>query len=455
MAARISYYSTNRNFSNFSDEISFPQALLMGQAPDGGLFMPNHIPQISQDEIARLRHLPFDEIASFVLGKFLDSEIPQSQLKKLAREAYTFEVPLERVDAQRVILRLDQGPTASFKDFAAQMLARLTGYFKGEIKNLSLLVATSGDTGSAIGHAFHGISGIDVYILYPRQEVSPAQEVQLTSINENVHAVAIDGKFDDCQNMVKSAFADPELSRFQLISGNSINIGRLLPQMIYYFYAYSRVAEPGQKVVFSIPSGNFGNALGCELARRMGLPVEKIIIATNANDEFPRFLQNGEYRPITPSRKCLSNSMNVGHPSNLARLFDLYGGNVDKSGVLHKKPNLEEMRRRIFGVSISDEETVETMKRFWQEKRVLLEPHGAVAAAGLEEFLRAEGNPEVPLIFLETAHPGKFSEILQEQLGITPELPSPLKQEKRKNRYAVLPDDYTIFREYLFEHLKK
>ncbi len=454
MAARIYYYSTNRKYSNFSDEIPFPQALQMGQAPDGGLFMPNRIPRISKDVLFGLSDLSFPEIAFLVLKQFLASEMPESQLKKLAQRAYTFQVPIERVDDQRFLLRLDQGPTASFKDFAAQMLARLTGYFKQGEKNLSLLVATSGDTGSAIGHAFHGIPGIDVYILYPRQEVSPAQEMQLTSINGNVHAVAIDGKFDDCQNMVKNAFADPELRRFRLISGNSINIGRLLPQTIYYFYAYSRVAQLGHPVVFSIPSGNFGNALGCELARRMGLPVEKIVIATNANDEFPRFLQSERYEPITPSRKCLSNSMNVGHPSNLARLFDLYGGNVDKNGVLHEKPDVKQMRRAIFSVSISDEETVALMRQFWQEKKVLLEPHGAVAAAGLEAFLKSEGDPGVPLISLETAHPGKFSEILEEKLGFAPEVPDSLKDQGGKSRYAVLPDDYTIFREYLFEHLK-
>ncbi len=454
MAARIYYYSTNRTFSNYSDEISFPEALLMGQAPDGGLFMPNAIPQISATEMKQMAEMEFPDLAAFVLGKFLEEEIPQSKLLQLAREAYTFDVPVEAFDDRRFILRLDRGPTASFKDFAAQMLARLTGYFNGGSKHLSLLVATSGDTGSAIGQAFHGISGIDVYILYPRQEVSPAQERQLTSINGNVHAVAVDGKFDDCQNMVKSAFADPELRRFHLISGNSINIGRLLPQMIYYFYAYFRVAQPGQRVVFSIPSGNFGNALGCELAKRMGLPVEKIVISTNANDEFPRFLQTGVYRPLSPSRKCLSNSMNVGHPSNLARLFDLFGGNVDKNGVLHKQPDLKKLRSAIFSVSISDAQTVDTLVTHWQNKSILLEPHGAVAVAGLEAFLQTEGDPDLPLIALETAHPGKFSEVLQEHLGIAPELPPSLQRQNRKNRYAVLPNQYEIFREYLFENLK-
>ncbi len=453
MALSISYYSTNRAFSNFSQEVSFSEALLLGQAPDGGLFMPSTIPQISTEDIRQLPHLDFAEMAAFVLGKFLKEEIPESELHNLARQAYTFEVPIESVEERRFILRLDRGPTASFKDFAAQMLARLTYYFSRGEKKLNLLVATSGDTGSAIGHAFHGLPGINAYILYPRQEVSPAQEWQLTSIHGNVHAVAVDGKFDDCQNMVKSAFSDAELKRFHLISGNSINIGRLLPQMIYYFYAYSRVAQPGEPVIFSIPSGNFGNALGCELARRMGLPIEKIVIATNANDEFPRFLRTGKYQPISPSRKCLSNSMNVGHPSNLARLFDLYGGNVDRKGSVHKKPDLAQLRRNIFSVSISDEETVETLRRFWQEKQVLLEPHGAVAAAGLEAFLRAEGDPQVPLIFLETAHPAKFGEILKEQLGFQPEQPHSLQADGRKNRYAVLPNSYEIFREYLFDNL--
>ncbi|HDL78664.1 MAG TPA: threonine synthase, partial [Bacteroidetes bacterium] len=328
-------------------------------------------------------------------------------------------------------------------------------YFNRNGNYLNLLVATSGDTGSAIGRAFQGIPGIFVYILYPRQEVSPKQEAQLTSINGNVRAVSVDGKFDDCQKMVKSAFLDPELRLFHLTSGNSINIGRLLPQMVYYFYAYSRLAKYEEKVIFSIPSGNFGNAIGCEIAYRMGLPVEKIIIATNENDEFPGFLQNGRYEKISPSRRCLSNSMNVGHPSNLGRLFDLYGGNVDKDGYVHRNPDRTAMRRHIFGVGISDSETIDTMVRIWREKKVILEPHGAVAFAGLESFREQEGEPDLPQIVLETAHPGKFSEVLQEYLGVTPEMPESLKHLQLKNHYIVLPNEYRIFKEYLFENLKR
>jgi len=428
----------------------------MGQAPDLGLFMPSRIPQVSMNELRRLPDMSYPEIAALILGKYLHGDISSDRLFQLTSEAYAFDIPIEKMGEDRFLLRLDQGPTASFKDFAAQMLARLMGAFKDPSVHLNLLVATSGDTGGAIGRAFHGIPGMDVYILYPKQEVSPEQEAQLTSINENVFAVAVDGKFDDCQSMVKAAFEDSELDRFHLTSGNSINIGRLLPQMVYYFYAYSRSVSPGEKVIFSIPSGNFGNAMGCELARRMGLPVEKIIIATNENDAFPRFLQSGTYKKLAHSRKCLSNSMNVGHPSNLARLFDLYGGHVDKDGRVYRVPDLRKMRESIFSVSISDAETVTTMRRLLKQDKILLEPHGAVAYAGLEKYEDQSGHHrKISKIVLETAHPGKFAGVIRDHLGFEPEIPPSLKNDSLKNKYAVLPNNYEIFKNYLLENLKK
>jgi len=455
MASRIFYYSTNRSLSHSSEPVSFEKALLMGQAPDWGLFMPDRIPQISIEELKRLPELSYPEMAALILGKFLHPDIPSSRLFQLASNVYTFDIPIEKIGQNRFLLRLDQGPTASFKDFAAQMLARLMGEFRDPSVHLNVLVATSGDTGSAIGRAFHGISGIDVYILYPKREVSSEQEAQLTSINENVFAVAVDGKFDDCQSMVKTAFEDSELDHFHLTSGNSINIGRLLPQIVYYFYAYSRIVPPGEKVIFSIPSGNFGNAMGCELARQMGLPVKKIIIATNENDAFPKFLWSGKYKKLDHSRKCLSNSMNVGHPSNLARLFDLYGGHVDKDGRVYRLPNLKKMRKNFFSVAISDAETVVTMQDLLQQDKILLEPHGAVAYAGLKRYENQHGREDIPRIVLETAHPGKFAGVIREYLGFEPETPPALKGNSLKNKYAVLPNSYDIFKNYLMDNLKK
>src|SRR6185369_14296558 len=258
-------------------------------------------------------------------------------------------------------MRLDQGPTASFKDFAAQMMARLMGRFLREDGHqLTILTATSGDTGSAVAHAFHNIPGIRVIVLFPFAEVSVSQRKLMTTLRDNVRTVAIDGKFDDCQAMVKRAFADPALKHISLSSANSINIGRLLPQSVYYFYAASRLAKPGEPIVFSVPSGNFGDMMGAVVARQMGLAVKKIIASVNDNDAFPRFLETGIYQKVVPSRNSLSNAMNVGHPSNLARLVAVYGGQMDETGRINKMPDREAMRRDLFSTSVSDERTRKT-----------------------------------------------------------------------------------------------
>jgi threonine synthase len=316
-------------------------------------------------------------------------------------------------------------------------------------KRLNVLVATSGDTGSAVGDAFRGVEGIDVTILYPRDEVSNRQKRQLDTIGQNVQAVSVDGKFDDCQNLVKQAFSDPVFANLNLTSANSINFGRILPQIIYYVYAWAQLARETESVVFSVPSGNFGDALGCEYARRMGLPVEKLIMPTNENDEFPRFLETGVYEKISPSRACLSNAMNVGHPSNLARFFDLYGGTVDRTGFVHRAPDLEEMKSRIYSVSISDRETKKTIKKVYDQYKVLLEPHGAVGWRGLEVYLELFG--DFPLcIALETAHPAKFPDEIRELIGINPDLPQSMKDiDERSGHPAFLSADYGELRTYL------
>src|SRR5450755_4321708 len=271
-------------------------------------------------------------------------------------------------------MRLGQGPTASFKDFAALMMARLLGRFLQEDgKQLTILTATSGDTGAAVAHAFHNVPGIRVIVLFPFDEVSVSQRKLMTTLRDNVRTVAVDGKFDDCQAMVKRAFSDPDLRHIPLSSANSINIGRLLPQSVYYFYAASRLAKSDEKIVFSIPSGNFGDAMGAVVAREMGLPVKKIIASVNDNDAFPKFLANGIYEKISPSRNSVSNARNVGHPSNLARLVAVYGGQMDETGKIKRLPDLAAMRRDIFSTSISDARTVAGVREVWSNFQLLLE----------------------------------------------------------------------------------
>ncbi|NPU83955.1 MAG: threonine synthase [Syntrophaceae bacterium] len=460
MAERILYYSTNRTLERaagivpFRDRVSFREALLQGQAPDEGLFMPDRIPALKPEEIRALKGRPYTEAALLVGRAFLQGEIGMDALRRIVEDAYDYDVPLEPVTGRKYVMRLDRGPTASFKDFAARMMARLMSHFRDAGSRLNILVATSGDTGSAVGDAYRGVPGIAVTILYPRGEVSGRQKKQLDTIGRNVQAVSVEGKFDDCQDLVKQAFADPSLAGLNLTSANSINFGRILPQIVYYVYAYAQLAEPGEEIVFSVPSGNFGDALGCEYARRMGLPVHTLIMPTNENDEFPRFLETGIYAKISPSRACLSNAMNVGHPSNLARFFDLYGGTVDRSGRVWKRPDREEMQRRIFSVSVSDDETRRTIRRVYDACGVILEPHGAVGWKGLETWLERQG--DFPLcVSLETAHPAKFPEEVQAVLGIDPELPPSMRDlDGRKGEPHELSGDYGDFSKYLKERLR-
>lgn len=460
MTKTIGYYSTNRNLDHvvgitpFKEYVTFKDALLQGQAPDEGLYVPETIPELSIDDIMALKGKPYPEAAMLVTGAFLKGDLSREDLEAIVYDSYNFDVPLERVVDRKYVMRLDQGPTASFKDFAARMMARLMSYFRGKGKRLNVLVATSGDTGSAVGEAFKGVEGIDVNILYPRNEVSGRQKKQLDTIGDNVQALSVAGKFDDCQDLVKMAFADSSLEYLNFTSANSINFGRILPQMVYYVYAYAQLCERGEELVVSVPSGNFGNALGCEYARRMGLPINKLVMPTNENDEFPRFLETGVYTKVAPSRACLSNAMNVGHPSNLARFFELYGGTVDRTGMVHVAPDVEMMRKNIYSVSISDEETKACIKETYDRYGVILEPHGAVGWRGLEKYFKETGD-YVPCVSLETAHPAKFPDEIIELLGITPELPDSMKDiDKRQGSPIELSMDYQIFSDYLRENLK-
>jgi len=449
MEKTILYGSTNGR----SEAVTFSQALLKGLAPDKGLFMPQRIPRLSAGEIAGFSGLDYPGIARVICGKFLQGQLPDSVLTALTREAYDFPVPLEPVTGRLHVMRLDQGPTASFKDFAARLMARWIQYYLGlEGRKLLILTATSGDTGSAIANAFHGLDNIRVLVLFPEAEVTARQRKQMTTLGGNVEIIAVKGKFDHCQVMVKEAFADPQLAGLPLSSANSINIGRLVPQVVYYFYAHSRLRRrDDEPAVFSIPSGNFGDMMGGVIAMHMGLPVRRLVIATNENDEFPRYLASGTYEPIEPSRNCISSAMNVGHPSNLARLVALYGGAMDEKGAISRPADMKRLRRDLFAVSISDAETRRTIHDAHERYGLLLEPHGAVGWAGLQEYLRREEpGPEPLCVSLETAHPAKFPEEIRRILGFDPPLPPSLAGiEERKESFTVMDADYPRFKEHL------
>jgi threonine synthase len=462
----IRFHSTNGQ----SPAVNLREALLLGQAPDRGLYMPDDFPKLAPDEIAAFARLPYPEIAFRVLSRYTEGIISSADLAAVCRETYDFDVPLEKVHDRVHVMRLDQGPTASFKDFAAQMMARLMGRFLHEDgRQLTILTATSGDTGAAVAHAFHNVAGVRVIVLFPFAEVSVSQRKLMTTLRDNVRTVAIDGKFDDCQAIVKRAFADPALQHIPLSSANSINIGRLLPQSVYYFYAAARTAKPDEPVVFSVPSGNFGDMMGAVVAKQMGLPIKKLIVPVNENDEFPRFLVTGGYEKVVPSRNSVSNAMNVGHPSNLARLVAVYGGRMDETGRIHHMPDLAAMRRDLFSSSVSDERTRSTIQEVWNKYRLLLEPHGAVAWRGFQDWLEREqfGVPAlagsgrlkaelqtggVPAVILETANPAKFPEEIEKMMGWSPDIPPAMAAaNKMPEDFDRLGADYEKFRDYLVQ----
>jgi threonine synthase len=454
------FYSTND--AERSSCVGIKVALLLGQAPDRGLYLPEKFPAIQKEELTGYSEMTYAEIAFHILSRYTAGVLDDDVLFELCKDAYPFEVPLEPVhgSGNAHILRLDQGPTASFKDFAARMMARLISRFIRESgKELTILTATSGDTGAAVASAFSGIPGIQVVVLFPIHEVSRRQRLQMTTLGGNVTCLAIDGKFDDCQAMVKRAFADSELrNRLNISSANSINIGRLLPQSVYYFYAASRINKTlKDPLLFSIPSGNFGDMMGGMIAWKMGLPIKKILVPVNENDAFPTYLTTGDYQKIEPSRNCVSNAMNVGHPSNLARLVQLYGGHMDETGHIRKPVDLNALRRDIFSISVSDEETRQTIIDAWKNKKLLLEPHGAVAWKGYESWIN--NHPEdaaIPAAILETAHPAKFHEEMEKLLGFEPELPPALALlDHSSETYSQLQVNYNTFKEFLLNQASK
>ncbi len=450
MANPILFRSTNGTI----DDYTLGQALLTGQAPDLGLFMPQQVPTITQADRLKLVGKSYPEIAFDVLRRYTGGQFDDETLRSLCDDAYTFEVPIEQVRDRRHVLRLDMGPTASFKDFAARMMGRWVGRLvKPGEPPLVVLTATSGDTGSAVAQAFAGVPGIEVLVLFPVAEVSDRQRKQMTTIGGNVTILGVEGKFDDCQAMVKRAFADQTLSNVRFTSANSINIGRLLPQSVYYLYAYLRLADvaAGETMVISVPSGNFGDLCGGLLAFRAGLPVERFVVATNANDEVPIFYETDEYTKVVPSRTCISNAMNVGHPSNLARVVDLYGGHMDETGALKRMPDMDRIRADMWSVPIDDEETRRTIAETWRDYQIMLEPHGAVGWAALNRFFDADQVPANTLaVSLETAHPAKFPDEIRALTGVDPEPPPALASlEALPESYDTIGVDYDGFRDLL------
>ncbi|MBU8892876.1 MAG: threonine synthase [Bacteroidales bacterium] len=451
----IKYYSTNLK----ADEVTFSEALLKGIAPDKGLYMPKEIPTFTRVEIKSFSQKEYYEIAFEVIRKFLVGQINDDELLDLVKDAYNYDVPLEKGFENKYVMRLDQGPTASFKDFAARMMGRLMNYYiKKENRKLLILTATSGDTGSAIANAFYGLDNIKVLVLFPDGEVTDRQRKQMTTLGKNIQIISLKGKFDDCQALVKESFADSDLDYLGLSSANSINIGRLIPQIVYYFYSFSRLrmGNENDDVIFSVPSGNFGDMMGGVFAKHMGLPIKKFIISVNENDEFTSFLNTGNYSKIEPSKNCLSSAMNVGHPSNLARLVALYGGVMNEKGEISKSPDMDKMRKDIYSSSISDQVTKDMIKEAYDEHSLLLEPHGSVGWKGLMDYCKEFNIDQDQLcISLETAHPAKFPAQIVEILKFDPELPVSLEGLENKTEYFDnLDNNYSDFKNYLINNYK-
>jgi len=448
----MKFHSTNYN----SKEVDFKTAILRGQALDHGLYMLNKIPKLTEETLDSFKSMDFIEIALIIISKFIGNIIPEEKLKNIVSNALNFRVPVEKIVNNDYICYLDRGPTCSFKDFGARMLARIMEYFlEIEDKELIILTATSGDTGGAVAQAFYEMPRLKVVVLYPKDEISDLQRKQMTTLGKNIIAFGINGKFDDCQSLVKTTFADKELKKLYLSSANSINFGRLLPQTLYYFWSYSRIVErKEEEVLFSVPSGNFGNLTGGLIAKKMGLPVNRFISAVNENDEFPTFLRTEIYKKIEPSRNCISNAMNVGHPSNLARIFDLYRGQIDEVGYIRKMPNMEKLRKDILSYSINDKATKDTIVNFYEKYKKIIEPHGAVGWAALQIY--RDNYPEkmnVKSITFETANPSKFPDEIISLIKITPEMPNSLKMIWDNKEFPNPKEigNYQNFKNFLLE----
>jgi len=415
----MNFYSTK----NKSQAWSFKDAVIQGLAPDGGLFMPEKINPFPKDFFSNTHKKSFADLSFEVARQLIGDEIPADVLRGIVDRTVNFDVPLVQLDPNVWAVELFHGPTLAFKDFGARFLAGLMGHLaQGQQREIVVLAATSGDTGSAVANGFYNVKGVRVIILYPSGKVSPLQEKQLTTLGGNIVAWEVQGTFDDCQRLVKQLFLDEDLRmKYLLTSANSINLGRLIPQTFYYFYAWAQLSRFNKPVVVSVPSGNFGNLTAGVIAKRLGLPIDKFIASTNVNDVVPEYLSRQVFTP-RPSKQTISNAMDVGDPSNFARLLDLY--------------STADMKVDIVGKSFTDQETRDTMRSVYKKYNYMLDPHGAVGYLGLRQFLDECGG-EVTGMFLETAHPGKFSEVVEDTLGEKMKLPESLESLKGKKKQSV------------------
>lgn len=405
------FYSTKTK----SLEASLEEAVFRSLPQDNGLYMPIAIPRISPEFLEGIETKSFKEIAVEVAYTLLADDISRQDIEKIIDKAYDFEAPVKQITPDDYVLELFHGPSMAFKDFGARFMAALMSYFLlRSKKEIRILVATSGDTGGAVAQGFYNVPGVSVTILYPSGKVSDIQEKQLTTLGNNITAIEVDGTFDDCQKLVKEAFLEPELtSKYNLASANSINIARLIPQSFYFFSAYAQLKKLGKPIVFSVPSGNFGNLSAGLLAYRMGLPVEHFIAATNLNDAVPRYLENGTYQPL-PSVETISNAMDVGNPSNFVRMVRFFDDDWKR------------VTEKISGFSYNDEQTRKTMREIYGNANYVVCPHTAVAFRGLQDFRQKQGG-DFTGVFLSTAHPAKFIDLVEETLGKTIEIPERLK----------------------------
>lgn len=428
------YYSTK----NRDIKASLQEAVVYGLAPDRGLYMPEQIPQLPDTFFKEISGKNLQEIAAIVADAFFGDDIDKDSLNQIVANSLNFEIPLKEIEKDIYVLELFHGPTFAFKDVGARFMARMLSFFVNERKqdDVKVLVATSGDTGSAVANGFLGVEGIQVFVLYPSGKVSEMQEAQFTTLGQNIVALEIDGTFDDCQALVKSAFMDEELNiQFNLTSANSINVARFLPQSFYYFYAFAQLAKifDSAETVFSVPSGNLGNLTAGLFAKQMGLPVKRFIAANNRNDVFFEFLNTGEYKP-RPSVQTIANAMDVGAPSNFERILDLYGGSHEK------------IIREIKGFSYNDSQIENTISSLYKSSGYLLDPHSACAYRALTEGKE----PGEKGIFLATAHPAKFKDSVERCIDSEIEIPEDLEKftKKQKNSFSI-QNNFNIFKKAL------
>jgi threonine synthase len=431
----MKYYSTNGQVQN----VTLRDAVVKGLAADKGLFMPNVIKALPASFFDSIQDLSFQEIAYVVADAFFGEDIPADDLKAIVYDTLAFDVPAVKVTENIYSLELFHGPTLAFKDVGARFMARLLGYFnKQEEQLVNVLVATSGDTGSAVANGFLGVEGIHVYVLYPKGKVSPIQECQFTTLGQNITAIEVDGVFDDCQALVKNAFMDAELNaHMKLTSANSINVARFLPQAFYYFYAYAQLKKQGKadNLVVCVPSGNFGNICSGLFGYKMGLPVKCFIAANNRNDIFYKYLQTGEYHPKA-SVQTIANAMDVGDPSNFARIYDLFGKSHAAISAL------------ISGATYTDEQIAESMQQCYAENGYLCDPHGACGYRALTEQLQ----PGEVGVFLETAHPAKFKDTVESIIKHEVAIPEKLAAFMKGTKQSVpLSKDFADFKAYLMK----